>query len=139
MARAIVISKVGEENRLLVLEAIGDRKITSVELRTIVNMKQVKLANYLLALQRTGYLKVDTTHRNAYLYSRTSKPFIPTALEIADDEEEVPEEPTNPYARVIRLLDRPTDSTPRRTQGSRSMYGGMQSGMQSGMALFGWE
>lgn len=134
MARAIIISKTGEANRLAVLEALTGKNLTSIQLRTMVNMDKTKLANYLLALQKTGHLTVDATHRNAYVYIRTSKPFVPSALEIAEKEDE-PQEPINPHARVIRLLDRPTDPTPRRVSGGRSMYGGMQ----SGMALFGWE
>ena len=135
MARAIIISKTGEANRMALLEALSNKPLTSIQLRAMLSMSKTKLANYLLALQKTGHITADATVRSKYIFKRTSKPFIPSSLEVPDDDEELPQEPTTPYARVIRLLDRPTDPTPRRKSGSGSMYGGMQ----SGMALFGWE
>jgi len=133
MAANLRYSIAGETSRLLILEALKGKTLTTVELRRKVNMGKAQISNYLLALQASGHIVADTTNKNAYIYKRTNKPFYTMEMkdklvDAAYEEAELSEPaPANPYARVIRLLDKPLPPPPPSKR--KSMYGSMQSGM----------
>lgn len=140
MAANLRHSITGEQNRLLILEAMKGKALSSVDLRRAVDMSKSQLSNYLVKLQASGHIVANTDNKNEYIYKRTNKPFYTMAMKdkIVDadyDEAELSEPaPVLPHARVIRLLDKPLDPPPPPKRRS-SMYGGIQ----SGMAMFGGE
>lgn len=133
MAANLRHSLAGEQKRLLILDALKGKSLTTVEIRRLVDMNNVQISNYLIALQVSGHISVNTANKNAYVYKRTNKPFYTMDMKDkmvdADYEEAELNEPAsiNPYARVVRLLDKPLDPPPPPKR--KSMYGSIQSGM----------
>ena len=133
MAANLRHSIAGEQNRLLILDALKGKSLSTVELRRAVDMGKSQISNYLIALQLSGHIVANTTNKNGYVYKRTNKPFYTMDMKDkmvdADYEEAELSEPApaNPYARVVRLLDKPLDAPPPSKR--KSMYGGMQSSM----------
>jgi DNA-binding transcriptional ArsR family regulator len=136
MAANLRHSITGEQNRLLILEALKGKELSTLELRTKVNMGKSQISNYLISLQISGHIVANITNKNGYIYKRTNKPFYTMAMkdkivdaDYAEAEQSEPA-PINAHARVVRLLDKPLDPPPQTKKRKAHLYSGIQSGLQ---------